>query len=158
MIWPVCLACRVYSKSCILGFSITWTGDFQMSKLGLEKAEEPEIKLPTFARSEKKQGNSRKTSTSVSSTMLKPLTVWIIKKLWKALKLRDGNTRYLTCMLRNLCASQEATVRNLCGTADWYRMEKGVWQGYILSPVYLSYIQSTSWEMLGWVSYKLESR
>ena len=49
-----------------------------MSKLGLEKEEEPEVKLPTFAGSWRKLGNSRKTSTSVSSIMLRPLTVWII--------------------------------------------------------------------------------
>ena len=57
-------------KSCMLGFSIMWTKNFQASKLGLEKAEEPEIKLPTFAGS---QGNSRKTSTSVSLTTPNPL-------------------------------------------------------------------------------------
>ena len=73
-------------KSFMLGFRITWTENFQTSQLGLGKAEEPEIKLPTFARSEKKQGNSRKTSTSVSSTMLKPLTVWIITNCGKLLK------------------------------------------------------------------------
>ena len=54
------------------------TNNFQMYKLGLEKAKEPEIKLPTFIRSYRKQENSRKTSTSVSMTTLKPLTVWII--------------------------------------------------------------------------------
>ena len=70
-------------KSCTIGFSIMRTKNFQISKLGLEKAEEPEIKLPTFARSEKKQGNSRKTSTSVSSTMLKPLTVCIMTNFRK---------------------------------------------------------------------------
>ena len=48
-----------------------------MYKLGLEKAEEPEIKLPTFTGSQRKQGYSRKTSTSASLTMLNPLTVWI---------------------------------------------------------------------------------
>ena len=58
----------------------------------LEKAEEPEIKLPTSIGSSRKQENSRKTSTSASLTMLKPLTVYIIKKLWKILK-RDGNTK-----------------------------------------------------------------
>ena len=50
----------------------------QMYKVGLEKTEESEIKLPTFTGSQRKQGNSRKTSTFVSSTTLKPLTVWII--------------------------------------------------------------------------------
>ena len=66
------------------------TVNFQMFKLVLEKAEEPEIKLPTYAGSQKKQGNSKKTYTSVSLTMLKPLIVWITTN-WKIL--RDGNTR-----------------------------------------------------------------
>jgi len=57
-----------------------------MFKLGLEKAEEPEIKLPTFAGSQRKQGNSRKTSTSVSLTTLKPLTVWITTNCGKFLE------------------------------------------------------------------------
>ena len=65
-------------KSCMLGFCIMQTKNLQMSKLSLEKEEEPEIKLPTFAGSQRKLGNSRKTSTSVSSTRPKPLTVWII--------------------------------------------------------------------------------
>ena len=56
-----------------------------MFKLDLEKAEEPESKLPTSAGSQKKQGNSRKTSISVSLTLLKPLTM-DHNKLWKILK------------------------------------------------------------------------
>ena len=65
-------------KPCMLGFSIMQTKNFQMSKLGLQKEEEPEIKLPTFIGSQRKLGNSRKTSISVSLTIPKPLTVWII--------------------------------------------------------------------------------
>ena len=57
--------------------------EFQMFELDLEKAEEPEIKLPTSVRSSKKQGNSRKTSTSASLTTLKPLTVWIMTNCGK---------------------------------------------------------------------------
>ena len=58
----------------MLGFSITQTKKFQTSKLGLEKAEEAEIKLPTFTGSKESKGIPEKTSTSVSSTTLKPLT------------------------------------------------------------------------------------
>ena len=64
----------------------TWTENFQMSKLDLEKAEEPEIKLPTSAGSSKKQESSRKTSISALLTTPKPLTVWITVncgKFWK---------------------------------------------------------------------------
>ena len=68
------------------GFSNTWTVNFQMFRLALEKTEEPDIKLPTFAGSLKKQGSSRKTSISALLTMPKPLTVWITincGKFWK---------------------------------------------------------------------------
>ena len=76
-----------------------------MFKLGLEKAEEPEIKLSTFAESQRKQGNSRKTSTSVSLTMLKPLTVWVITNCGKFLKEMGISPDHLTCLLRNLYGS-----------------------------------------------------
>ena len=66
--------CSKFSK---LGFNSTWTKNFQIFKLDLEKEEEPEIKLPTTAGSLKKQETSRKTFTSASLTTLKPLTVWI---------------------------------------------------------------------------------
>ena len=81
--------------------------NFQMLKLDLEKAEEPEIKLPTSVGSYKKQESSRKTSISALLTMPKPLTVWIITN-WKILK-EMGIPDHLTCLLRNLYVGQEAT-------------------------------------------------
>ena len=78
-----------------------------MFKLVLEKAEEPEIKLPTSAGSQKKQESSRKTSISALLSMPKPLTVWITVN-WKNLK-EMGIPDHLTCLLRNLYAGQEAT-------------------------------------------------
>ena len=75
--------CSKFSKS---GFNSTWIENFQMVKLDLEKAEKPEIKLPTSAGSQKKQESARKTSTSVSLTMPKPLTVWITINCGKFLK------------------------------------------------------------------------
>ena len=65
--------------------------------------------------------------------MPKPLTVWITRKLWKILK-EMGIPDHLTCLLRNLYASQEATVRTAHGTTDWFQIGKGVRQGCILSP------------------------
>ena len=85
------------------------TENFQMFNLDLEKAEEPEIKLPTCTGLQKKQKNSRKTSTSASMTRPKPLTVWITTN-WKILK-EVGIPDHLTRLLRNLYAGQEATVR-----------------------------------------------
>ena len=106
--------------------------NFLMFKLVLEKAEEPEIKLPTSAGSWKKQESARKTSISAFLTMPKPLTVWITRN-WKILK-EIGIPDHLTCLLRNLYAGQEATVRTGHGTTDWFQIGKGVHQGSILSP------------------------
>ena len=88
-----------------------------MFKLVLDKAEEVEMKLPTSIGSLKKQESSRKTSTSALLTMPKPLTVADHNKLWGILK-EMGIPDHLTCLLRNLCAGQKATVRNGRGTTD----------------------------------------
>ena len=103
-----------------------------MFRLVLEKAEEPEIKLPISAGSWEKQESSRKTSISALLTMVKPLTVWITIN-WKILK-ELGLPDHLTCLLRNLYAGQEATVRTGHGTTNWFKIRKGVHQGCILSP------------------------
>ena len=102
-----------------------------MYELDLEKAEEPDIKLPTSAGSSKKQESPRKTSISALLTMPKPLTVWITIN-WKILQ-EMGIPDHLTCLLRNLYAGQEATVRTEHGTTDWFQTGKGVRQ-CILSP------------------------
>ena len=106
--------------------------NFHLFKLVLEKAEEPEIKLPTSAESSKKQESSRKTSISALLTMPKPLTV-DHSKLWKILR-EMGIPDHMTCLLRNLYAGEEATVRTEHGTTDWFQTEKGVRQGCVLSP------------------------
>ena len=103
-----------------------------MSKLDLEKAEETEIKLPTFVGTLKKQESSRKTSISALLTMPKPLTVWITISLENLKEM--GIPDYLNCLLRNLYAGQEATVRTGHGMTDWFQIGKGVRQGCILSP------------------------
>ena len=113
-----------------------------MFKMVLEKAEEPETKLPTSAGSWKKQESSRKTSISALLTMPKPLTVWITID-WKILK-EMGLPNHLTCLLRNLYVRQEATVGTGYGTTEWFQIGKGVCQGCILSPwlfnLYAEYI------------------
>ena len=83
-----------------------------------------------------------KTSISASLTMPKPLTV-DHNKLWKILK-EMGVPDHLTCLLRILCAGQEATVRTEHGTTDWFQIGKGVHQGCICHPAHLTYMQSTS--------------
>ena len=82
-------------------------------------------------------------------------TVWITTN-WKILQ-EIGIPDHLTCLLRNLYASQDATVRTRHWTVDWFQIGKGVRQGCILSPC-LFYMQSTSWEMQGQMKHKLGSR
>ena len=102
-----------------------------MFKLDLEKAEEPEIKLPTFVGSSKKRDISRKTSISALLTIPKPLTVWITTN-WKILK-ETEMPDHLTCLWRSLCAGQEATVRTGHGTTDWFQISKGLCQSCTLA-------------------------
>ena len=100
---------RSCSKSFKLGFNSVWTKDFQVFKLDLEKAEEPEIKLPTFAGSwEKKE--FQKNIYFCFIDYAKAFDCVDHKKLWKILK-EMGIPGHLTCLLRNLCVDQEATVR-----------------------------------------------
>ena len=111
-----------------------------MFKMDLEKAEEAEIKLLISVGSLKNQENSRKTSASL--TMLKPLSMWITTNCGKFFEM--GIPDHLTCLLRNLYAGQEATIRTGHGITDWFTFGKGVCQGCILSPclfnLYAEYI------------------
>ena len=122
--------CSKFSKP---GFNNTWTMNFQLFKLDLEKAEEPEIKLPTSIGSWKKQESSRKISISAFFDYVKAFDCVDHNKLWKILK-EMGIPDHLTCLLRNLYACQEATVRTGHGTTDWFQIGKGVHQGCLLSP------------------------
>ena len=114
--------------------------NFQMFKLDLEKAEEPEIKLPTSTGSSKKQESSR---NFCFIDYAKAFDCVDHKKLWKILK-EMGIPDHLTCLLRNLYAGQEATIRTGHETTDWFQIGKGVHQGCILSPclfnLYAEYI------------------
>ena len=112
-----------------------------------------EIKLPTSVGSQKKQDNSRNPLYFCFINYAKTFDCIDHKKLWKILQ-EMGVPDHLTCLLRNLYTGQEATVRTGCGTTDWFQIGKGVYQG-ILSPAYLTYMQSASCEMLGWKIHKL---
>ena len=105
--------------------------NLQIFKLDLEKAEEPDIKLPTSVGSLIKQESFRKTCTSALLTMPKPLTL-------------ENSSGHLTCLLRKLYAGHEATVRIGHGTTDWFQIGKGVRRSCIFHPAYLTYMQSTS--------------
>ena len=120
-----------------------WTVNFQMFKLDLKRAEEPEIKLPTSTGSLKKQESSRKTSISALLTMPKPLTVWITTN-WQILQ-EKGIPDRLTCLLRNLYPGQGATVRTGHGTTDWFQIRKiGSKLSPCLSNLYTGYIMWNS--------------
>ena len=114
-----------------------------MFKLVLEKAKEPEIKLPTSAGSWKKQESSKKNIYFCFIDYAKAFDCVDHNKLWKILQ-EMGIPDHLTCLLRNLYAGQEATVRTGHGTTDWFRIGRGVRQGCILSPclfnLYAEYI------------------
>src|SRR5574337_2079985 len=104
-----------------------------MFKLDLEKAEEPEIILPTSAGSSKKPESSRKNIYFCFIDYAKAFDCVDHNKLWKILK-EIGILDHLTCLLRNLYAGQEATVRTGHGTTDLFQIGKGIYQGCILSP------------------------
>ena len=104
-----------------------------MFKLDLEKAEELEIKLPTSAGSLKKARELHKNIYFCFVDYAKAFDCVDHSKLWKILK-ELGIPDHLTCLLRNLYAGQEATVRTGHGTTDWFQIGKGIPQGCILSP------------------------
>ena len=120
-----------------------WSVNLQRFKPDLEKAEEPEIKLPTSAGSSKKQESSRKNTNFCFIDYAKAFDCVDHNALWKILK-EMGIPDHLTCLLRNLYARQEATVRTGHGTTDWFQIGKGARQGCILSPclfnLYAEYI------------------
>ena len=104
-----------------------------MFKLVLERAEEPEIKLPTSPGSSEKQESSRKNISFCFIDYAKAFDCVDHNKLWTILK-EMGIPEHLTCLLKNVYVGQEATVRTGHGTTDWFQIGKGVRQGCILSP------------------------
>ena len=138
-----------------------WTVNFQMFKLVLEKAEEPEIKLPTSTGSLKKQENSRKTSISALLTMPKPLTVWITRNYGKFWKRWEYQTTWPASW--EICMHvRKQQLRTGHGTTDWLQIGKGVCQGCILSPCLHAEKhhekcwagRSTSWNQDCWEKYQ----
>ena len=121
---------------------------FGNRELVLEKTEEPEIKLPTLARSSKKQESSRKTSTSALSTMPKSLTVWITTNWGKFFKRWEYQTTWPAfweiCMQVKK-QQLEPDIEQQTGS----KLEKEYVKAVYCHPAYLTYMQSTSWETLG---------
>ena len=131
--------------------------NFQMFKLDLEKTEEPKIKLPTSVGSPRKQESSRKTSSSALLTTPKPLTMWIPTNCGKFFNRWEYQTTlpasWETCMpLRKQLFKLD--MEKQIGS----KLEKEYFKVIYCHPAYLTSMQSTKWEMLGWMNHKLESR
>ena len=124
-----------------------------MFKLDLEKAEEPEIANICWII---KKAREFQKNIFCFIDYAKVFDCADHHKLWKILE-EMGIPDHLTSLLRNLYAGQEAIIRSAQGTG-WFQIGKGVRQGCIVSPVYLTSMQSTSCEMPGWMKHKLESR
>ena len=134
-----------------------WTMNFQMFKIVLEKAEEPEIKLPTSAGSLKNQESSRKTSISALLTMPKPLTVWITincGEFWKRWEYQTTwPASWETCMQVKK-QQLELDMEQWTGS----KLGKEYIKAVCCNPAHLTSMQSTSRETLGWRKHKLQSR
>ena len=146
--------CSKFSKP---GFSNTWTVNFQMFKLVLEKAEELEIKLLTSAGSWKKQESSRKTSTSALLTMPKLLTVWITticEKFWKRWEYQTTWPASWEICMQVKKQQLELNMEQQTGS----KLGKEYVKAVHCHSAYLTYMQSTSCEIPGWMKHKLKSR
>ena len=134
-----------------------WTMNFQMFKLDLEKEEEAEIKLSISTGSSKKQESSRKTSVSALLTMTKPLTVWITincGQFWKRWEYQTSWSASWETYMQIKKQQLEVDMEQQTGS----KKEKEYVKAVYCHPAYLTYMQSTSWETLGWRKHKLESR
>ena len=109
-----------------------------MFKLDLEKVEEPETKLPKRDHIKSKRIPEKKKIYFCFIDYAKAFDGVDHNKVWKILK-EMGISDHLTCLLRNLYAGQEATVRTRYGTTDWFQIGKGVCQGYMLSPCFFNF-------------------
>ena len=134
-----------------------WMENFQMFKLDLEKAEEPEIKFPISPGSLKKQESCRKTSISALLTTPKPLTVWITTncgKFWKRWEYQTTWPASWEICKRDKKQQLELDMEQQTGP----NLEKEYIKAVYCHPAYLTHMQSTSWETLGWKKQRLESR
>ena len=132
-----------------LDFNSMWTVNFQMFKLDLEKAGKPEIKLPI---SSKKQESSRKTSISALLTMPKPLTVWITincGQFWKRWESQTTWPASWETYMQVRKQQLELAMEQQTGCKLGKEYVKAVY----CHPAYLTYMQSTSWEILNWMKH-----
>ena len=131
-----------------------WTENFQMFKQDLEKAEEPDIKLPTSAGSSKKR-EFQKIIYFCFINYTKAFDCVNHNKLWKILQ-EMGIPDHLTCLLKILYKIKKQQLKLDMEQQSGSKLGKEYVKAVYCHPAYLSYIQSTSWEMLGWMNHKLE--
>ena len=146
--------CWKFSK---LGFNSWWTKNFQVFKLNLEKVEEQEIKLSTSIGSYKKQEKSRKTFTSASLTTIKSSTMWITTKCGKFLKRWEYQTTLPASSEICMQVKKQQLELDMIQWTGW-KLGKQYIKAVYCYPACLTYMQSTSCEMPGWMKHKLESR
>ena len=139
-----------------MAFNSIWTENFQIYKLGLEKAEEPEIKLPTSFGSQKKTREFQKNIYFCITDYAKAFDCVDHNKLWKILKeMRIPD--YLSWLLENLYAGQEATEPDM-EQQTGSKLGKEYIKAVYCHSAYLTSMQSTWCKLPGWMYHKLESR
>ena len=131
--------------------------NFQMFKLDLEKAKEPEIKIPTSVGSSKKQESSRKNIYFCFVDYAKAIDCVDHNELWKILK-EMGIPDHLKCFLEICMQVKKKQLELDKEQQTGFKQEKEYVKAVYCHPAYLTYMQSTSWETLGWRKHKLESR
>jgi len=131
--------------------------NFQMFKLDLEKAEEQEIKLPTSAESQKKQESSRKNIYFCFIDYAKAFDCVDHKQLWKVFK-QMGIPDHLTCLWEICIQVKKQQLELDIKQQTVSKLGKEYVKAVYCYPIYLTYVQSTSWKMPGWMKQKLESR
>ena len=148
---------RFCSEFFKLGFSSMWSEDFHVYKLDLEKAEEPDLKLPTFVRSQRNEENSEKTSTSDSLTLLKSLTVWTVTSCRKFFKRWEYQTTIPAFWETCIQIKKQQLELDMEQKSDSKLGKEYIKAVYCYSACF-TYMQSISWEMPRWMKLKLEWR
>ena len=148
--------CTHLAKKCSKFSKQVFNWEFPDVQAGFRKGKGTRDQIASICWIIEKAREFQKNIYSCFIDYVKDLTVWITTNCGKFLK-EMGIPDHRTCLLRNLYACQEATVRTGHGTINWFEIRKGVCQGCIVSPCLL-YMQSTSCEMPGWMKHKLESR
>ena len=148
---------RLCTKTFKLDFSSTWTEHFHMKELPFEEAEEPEIKLPTFAESWKKQRGFRNPCTSASLTVQKSLTVWTTINCGKFLK--GWGCQIALLVLWETCMwVKKQSLEPVMEQWTVSKLGKEYVKAVCHHSVYLISLRRTSYGMSGWMNHKLESR